>query len=148
MKICPNCDYQNREGYMFCEDCGEELSAVVSIPSKELVVISTAAAFALHIADVTEPVMLRPDVQTTLGRLDEERAHLPDIDLTPYGAYESGVSAIHAMIEHDEDGVQIMDMDSTNGTYVNDRRLPPNQAYILHTGDVIRFGRLEARIQF
>jgi pSer/pThr/pTyr-binding forkhead associated (FHA) protein len=40
-----------------------------------------------------------------------------------------------------------MDMGSTNGTYVNGRRLVPNQTYILRDGDEIRFSRLTAHIR-
>ena len=31
-EICPQCHHKNREGYMFCEDCGEELTQVISVP--------------------------------------------------------------------------------------------------------------------
>ena len=150
VKICPNCDYQNREGYMFCEDCGEDLAAVQSVQpgvggSPAPV---EAVVYSLRLADTGEPIPLKAEARTTLGRLDEERDFHPDVDLSPFGAVEKGVSAMHAAIDHDMESVQITDLRSTNGTYINDRWLNPNQAYILHSGDEIRLGRLVLRIQF
>ena len=150
MKICPNCDYQNREGYMFCEDCGEDLAAVESSQpgvSPALAPVKVVG-FSLRLADTGQPIPLTQESRITLGRLDEERGLHPDIDLTRFGAVEKGVSAMHAVIDHDFESVQITDIGSTNGTYINDRWLNPNQAYILHSGDEIRFGRLVTRIQF
>lgn len=146
MKICPNCGYDNREGYMFCEDCGEDLTQVESVAPGDVPVETTA--FSLQFDGFAEPVLLEPETRMTVGRLDEERDNYPDIDLNPYGAVEKGVSARHAVIEHDHGSVQITDVGSTNGTYINDRRLTPNQAYILHSGDEIRFAKLLARIRF
>ena len=148
VKICPNCDYQNREGYMFCEDCGEDLATVQSVQSESDAAPVEEIVFSLQLEGFSEPILLKPEARTTLGRLDKERGHYPDVDLTPFAAVEKGVSAMHAVIEHNPESVQITDVGSTNGTYVNDRWLNPNQAYILHSGDEIRFGRLVARIRF
>ena len=148
MKICPNCDYQNREGYMFCEDCGEDLAAVESSqPGVRPAPVETVI-FSLVLTDTAEAILLKPEAKNTLGRRDPDRDLFPDVDLTPFNAMEKGVSAMHAVIDHDSESVQITDMGSTNGTYINDRWLNPNQAYILHSGDEIRFGRLVARIRF
>ena len=148
MKICPNCAYENREGYMFCEDCGEDLATVESVQAESGAVPVEEVAFSLQLEGFDDPILLRREAQTTLGRVDKERGHYPDVDLTPFAAVEKGVSAMHAVIHHDFESVQITDKGSTNGTYINDRRLNSNQAYILHSGDEIRFGRLVARIRF
>jgi pSer/pThr/pTyr-binding forkhead associated (FHA) protein len=145
VKICPNCGYQNREGYMFCEDCGENLTQVESA-SSELPLIKPARGITLYITSSPEPVRVQERARTVLGRLDPQRRLYPDIDLTAYGGVENGVSGLHATIQHNIDGVQIMDMGSTNGTYVNGRKLAPRQYYILKDGDTIRLGKLEATI--
>jgi hypothetical protein len=129
MKICPNCSFENVEGYMFCEDCGEDITHVESKHAKPGFVIQ------LHRL-------------TTLGRYDEDRPQQPDIDLTMYNALEKGVSSLHASIEHSRDGVWLQDAGSTNGTYLNGRRLIANQNYIVRDGDEIRLGRLVTNIQF
>ena len=149
MKICPNCQYRNREGYMFCEDCGEDLTTVASTRS---VPVDTSnigeAVIMLRVAETTENVVLEPGRQTTLGRYDPQREQQPDIDFGPYGALENGVSNLHSMIEHSDSGVKIKDMGSTNGTYVNGRRLTPDNFYILQNGDELRLGKLQLVIHF
>lgn len=149
MKICPNCAYRNREGYMFCEDCGEDLTLVESIEPAPMQAATVAeATVVLRIHQTNKHLVLEPGKQTTLGRYDQHRERQPDLDLGPYNALELGVSNIHVMIEHSEAGVKIMDMGSTNGTYVNGRRLMPDNFYILQSGDEIRMGKLTAFIHF
>ncbi|MAS38217.1 MAG: hypothetical protein CL610_29745 [Anaerolineaceae bacterium] len=77
-----------------------------------------------------------------IGRIDPVTGHRPDIDLSSYGAYENGVSRRHASILKMKHGIYLMDEGSPNGTFLNDRRLPPNEPHALTYGDHIRIGRL------
>lgn len=52
-----------------------------------------------------------------------------------------GVSRHHAMIYAEPDGVSILDLHSTNGVYVNGKRLPENTKKSLCKEDVIHFAR-------
>ncbi|MEO0564900.1 MAG: FHA domain-containing protein, partial [Chloroflexota bacterium] len=61
---------------------------------------------------------------------------------------EKGVSRVHAVIEREEDTLTIMDMGSSNGTYLNGQRLAQNQPRVIRDGDEIRFGKLTTRIYF
>jgi len=54
------------------------------------------------------------------------------------------ISQVHAEILKGESGVSIRDLKSTNGTYVNGRRI---ELTTLHDGDTIRFGDIAAAIQ-
>lgn len=147
MKVCPTCRYPNREGYMFCEDCGEDLSLVESVhQSGEPPSQNRIAAIRLWLPEADDEVLLQLDSRNVVGRADVDRLRQPDIDLNLYQAYEHGVSTLHAVIEHTDEGVQIVDIGSTNGTWVNGRRLVPNQLYPLSDDDEIRFGRLVTRI--
>ena len=148
MKVCPHCRYQNREGYMFCEDCGEDLSQVESFyPGAYQAPAMVEPEISLQFQGKMLPVALQLQARTVLGRRDSDRSRQPDIDLLEHGALEMGVSGLHAAIQHTTDGVQIVDIGSTNGTYLNGRRLVPNQTYILRDGDEIRFSRLTAHIR-
>lgn len=148
VKICPHCRYQNREGYMFCEDCGEDLAQVESVrPGTYLAPAAVDPEISLQFQGRPHVLALQLQARTVLGRRDAERTRQPDIDLTEQGALEMGVSGLHAAIQHTADGVQLFDLGSTNGTYLNGRRLAFNQAYILRDGDEIRFGRLIANIR-
>ncbi len=65
------------------------------------------------------------------------------IDLVPFDAIQMGVSRRHALIHREEDGYYITDLNSTNGTRINGRRLLPNTPCRLSSGDIVRLGRFE-----
>lgn len=54
------------------------------------------------------------------------------------------ISQFHAKIEY-ADGYYIEDMNSTNGTFVNDEMLNYRERRVLHSGDVIRFADVKYR---
>jgi pSer/pThr/pTyr-binding forkhead associated (FHA) protein len=54
-------------------------------------------------------------------------------------------SAHHARIESQRDGVWILDLGSTNGTFVNGARLDGRRQ--LHEGDVVQIGDTELRFE-
>ena len=54
-------------------------------------------------------------------------------------------SARHARIESRGDGAWVQDLDSTNGTYVNGRRVAGAQK--LNAGDVLRVGETDLRVE-
>jgi pSer/pThr/pTyr-binding forkhead associated (FHA) protein len=83
-----------------------------------------------------------------LGRADSSSPRQPDIDLTPFGALEKGVSRMHAAIEKSDDVLTLVDMGSSNGTHLNGQRLRPDQPRVLRDGDEVRLGKLVAHIYF
>jgi len=50
------------------------------------------------------------------------------------------VSRRHAAIERDIEGFKIVDLSSSAGTFVNNKKLPPNTPYGLETGSRVSFG--------
>jgi pSer/pThr/pTyr-binding forkhead associated (FHA) protein len=50
------------------------------------------------------------------------------------------VSSRHAEIRPDGQGYSIVDLGSTNGTFVNEQRLTKNTPLLLHAGDMVRIG--------
>lgn len=53
------------------------------------------------------------------------------------------VSRKHCIIVIKDNRVLIQDLNSRNGTYVNDKRLPTDKAKLLNPGDEIRIGKLK-----
>lgn len=65
-----------------------------------------------------------------------------DIDLGPYGASSQGVSRKHARLSQAEGQWLLEDLNSLNGTFVNERKLISETPVPLKSGDVIRCGHL------
>jgi len=85
-----------------------------------------------------------------LGRADPVSNFYPDLDLTPYGGQEGGISRRHAAIVQDEENkaLYIEDLDSTNGTRINGFSLEPRRRYRLRDGDEIELGRIRIILRF
>ncbi len=81
-----------------------------------------------------------------IGRFDLAAQQSPDIDLSPYRAYQKGVSRRHAAIQFMGQQPQVVDLGGVNGTFLNGERLMPHQPYPLRTGDELRLGRLALRV--
>ena len=57
---------------------------------------------------------------------------------------DPSVSRVHARIYKGEDGcIEIRDLDSTNGTYINGEKMEPNEKRRVLRGDEVRFGNVE-----
>jgi pSer/pThr/pTyr-binding forkhead associated (FHA) protein len=82
----------------------------------------------------------------TLGRISEGQPIMPDIDLSPYQAYASGVSRLHAVVKRDNQRAVIMDLGSANGTYINGKRLTANVEQSLSHGDIVSLGKLKIQV--
>lgn len=80
--------------------------------------------------------------QITIGRHSANRGIDPDIDLT--GPPEDpGVSHLHAVLLAQPEGFwAVVDLDSSNGTTLNDNPdpIPPNTPHSLSTGDRVYLG--------
>jgi pSer/pThr/pTyr-binding forkhead associated (FHA) protein len=75
-------------------------------------------------------------VPTTIGRSDENVLVLDGDD------YASGH---HARVESGLDGTWVIDLGSTNGTYVNGERIEGRRR--LHVGDLLQVGDTELRFE-
>ncbi len=166
MKTCTYCAAVNREGVLFCEECGNPLMAgqpIVATTSRLTqedeaslrgrITWGTArferqSSIVVHVRDHPEPVQLLPKDEIIIGRSDEELSVKPDLDMAPFGGAEQGVSRRHAIIRRGEDTLTLVDLESTNGTHLNGQRLIPNQPRVLRDGDEIRMGRLVFHIFF
>jgi len=84
----------------------------------------------------------------TVGRVDRLTKEVPTINLTGIGGWENGISRMHVAIEYKDDRLMITDQDSTNGTYINGKRLTAHKPYPLSDGDVLRLGLLSMGVSF
>jgi hypothetical protein len=161
-KICPVCNRKNDLDAGFCIFCGASLEADLgrSVTTtrrmegeasnltqtmEEAFVNSLTVpdnGIAFYIMDYTTPVAVRDEKEFILGRKLTDIKSDKFVDLTPYGGYEYGVSHRHALIRQTTKGFEIIDLDSTNGTLVNKKRLFPNKPYPFMSGSQLRLGKL------
>lgn len=78
-----------------------------------------------------------------IGRSDNSSSYTPDIDLAIYSAQEKGVSRRHAVLVRYKGLIQVIDLDSVNGTFINGKRLSPQLPYNLNSGDRLSLANLD-----
>jgi len=164
MIICSNCQHSNVSGTLFCVECGAQLDGIETLTTQAITQDQIAdelkkkgprpeppsspinSWISLHLMDSGKILPLASRSEFTLGRLSEGQPIMPDIDLTPYQAYASGVSRLHVVVKREASRIIIMDLGSSNGTYLNGRRLNPHAEEILNHGDVIALGKLKIQV--
>jgi hypothetical protein len=167
-KFCPVCKYKNETGATVCAYCGSPLEdggdenptttknvemetnilphaiqelmrKPFEMPERGVAIYTTASEAPITISDNTQFILGRK----MTGEIDDSF-----VDLKPYGAYENGVSRRHAMIQRTSTGYEIMDLGSTNGTWLEKQRLIPNKAYPLNNISRIFLGRMQLIVIF
>src|SRR5262249_15855955 len=98
--------------------------------------------------NVLEPLIVYISQQAILGRRTGDETIQPRIDLTPYEAYSKGISRVHAVIRRTEQGLFLEDLGSSNGSWLNGRKLSPHVQVRLTSRDRIRLGNLSLDILF
>jgi hypothetical protein len=82
-----------------------------------------------------------------VGRSSDEGGN-PDVSLNQFTADQRGVSRRHMIIRRKGPLTYIADLGSTNGTYLNGRRLQRGEERILRDGDEIHLSHLLIRVHF
>jgi hypothetical protein len=167
MQTCPYCKKENPDTEAYCYACGHilprTLEEMYGATNKLEDVYETlepkrrwgTAYFdqrnrlQLIFRDGDDTLTLELSGELVLGRVhDEPGAESPDVDLTPYGAIEKGVSRRHLALARDHDTIVVTDLGSANSTYLNGQRLIPYEGRILRDNDELRLGHLIVRTAF
>jgi len=148
---CAVCGAELEPGSKFCSDCGALQAAAPAAPAAAPGAQPAAEAAAptppalgpcLAVVASGAEIPLPAKDEILIGREDPVSGIFPDIDLTPHGGEEGGVSRRHARIVVEGGTFYIVDQNSTNFTYVNRQRLAPDTRQQLKDGDDIRCGRV------
>lgn len=160
MIVCPNCKHQEADGSIFCSECGMQLiqygpgetqrfnsatSELAEIPAPETA-NQAPAWISLHLLDSGQILPISDRTEFTLGRISENQPIMPDIDLSSFKAFDNGVSRLHAVVRNSSGHVVIMDLGSSNGTYINGTRIVPNIEQPLRHGDIVALGKLKMQV--
>lgn len=162
---CPVCKHQEFVGALYCSECGARLVRAGAQPAPDTPrdrpgddititrpagmeghALAAGAIIGLRVVSSGQVISLVGRNNYTLGRLIATQAVVPDVDLNPFHAHDHGVSRLHAEIRLGPDGVDIVDLDSANGTLVNGRRLRPQEAVAVRNGDIIQLGSLSLQL--
>jgi serine/threonine protein kinase, bacterial len=140
MVFCGFCGGRIAADDVFCAHCGAK-QPLVGLGSSAA--LRTARATARLIVAGTTELDMSYHLQkedNLLGRSDPHSNIFPEVDLSKFDP-ETKVSRRHARIWRKGDQFLIEDLNSVNGTVINDAiRLAPRQPRVLESGDKLRLG--------
>ncbi len=161
MPNCPECDRFHPQGSSKCPNCGTQLDltisrsdiATIDIPLPPQITLTepvTALSNQGLVADFgTDSLQFPIANRVYLGRDIPPKEYTSFIDLDPFGALTKGVSRLHALIERTEDfAYQVMDLGSTNGTFVNGEQLVPLNYTVLEQDDKVVLGHFSIIVRY
>src|SRR5258708_4652566 len=158
-EVCPSCGAINPAGEAFCSNCGSMLGAAAATSAPVLAVscgpvaapVMPSAPTALNAKIIVESDNQEFDLSgkdnILIGREDAVSNIFPDVDLTPHGGEEGGVSRMHARIFVESGQYLLEDENSTNFTFLNRQKLAAKTPTQLHDDDEIKLGRVLLRFK-
>lgn len=138
-----NCKrYRNRNNDIYSPNGERKRKSPLAIGTTPLLWEENGCVRTIHLADAPRP---------HLRFSDKEEVDLSSLPIILGRGKEAGilrtnrqVSAKHARFSVENGQYAVTDCRSTNGTYVNNHRIPPFQPKVLARGDRLRFGEEEA----
>src|SRR5579864_2104669 len=156
-EVCPSCGAINPAGEAFCSNCGSMLGAAAATPAPAVssapvaAPVMPSAPAALNARLIVESDNQEFDLSgkdnVLIGREDAVSNIFPDVDLTPHGGEEGGVSRMHARIFVESGQYLLEDENSTNFTFLNRQKLAAKTPTLLHDDDEIKLGRVLLRFK-
>ena len=165
MITCPKCKFEHPNDVRICTRCGsldpatliidnhtfnldiKELQTVSDDSSKQSEFVLPNDLLSIKIGD--ERLVFPTDKRIVLGRGMRTGGSYHAVDLTRFGGQQAGVSRCHADIQRNGvNEVVLTDLGSTNGTFLNGKRLSAFQAVTLHSNCEIYLSKLRMVITF
>jgi len=164
-QVCPTCGSASPAGELFCSNCGSPLSgtaapvaatAAPAAAAPDYDQVPAAAPAATAAPALTARLIVEADNQEfdlsgkdniIIGREDAVSNIFPDVDLTPHGGEDGGVSRLHARIFVENGQYMLEDENSTNFTFLNRQKLTGKSPVVLHDNDEIKLGRVLLRFK-
>jgi pSer/pThr/pTyr-binding forkhead associated (FHA) protein len=143
--ICRHCGAPlNTESHLNATTRNTEIKINYSEKPEELQIdesIIPSDGISVYFEGTTKPVEIIKHPEFVIGRrvITTSEAFL---DLSDFDGFKMGLSRRHAMIKRKDSGYEIIDLSSTNGTWMNDERLVPYAAYRLTSGSRLRLSRI------
>lgn len=110
--------------------------------------VSEDKKIAIFILGMVERVSFEDKTHVVLGRFERHHKTAMQLDLSDYGAAERGVSREHCQLSLQDGQLTVMDLGSSNGTFVGGTKLEPHNMYAVKKGEELLLGRLPIQIIF
>jgi pSer/pThr/pTyr-binding forkhead associated (FHA) protein len=166
-KFCPCCHLINRQEETICQHCGQPLESAsgeylttakvqqetrffpkgLEEKLEKLSSEAPAKGIAIYLLNQTDPIEVRMDDEFIIGRSTGEKEE-GLVDLSPFRACDLGVSRRHLLVRRAVAGYSVIDLFSTNGTWVNELSLLPQHPFTVKSGSQIRLGKMRIFIAF
>ena len=165
MYVCWKCRHEHNDDLtLICTKCGavnpatskanktldvkpEGFSDRLNARLRSAGLLENKDLFTLEIGD--KQIYITFKTRLVIGRDFDEDETTEVVDLGFYNAHRAGVSRRHAALQRDEQGqVVLIDLGSTNGTYLNDNQLVSGVGHPLSDGDMVHAANLELVIRF
>ena len=104
------------------------------------------STLALNIISHDEVINIGERDEVTLGRIGAGQPIIPDIDLSPFKAYEFGVSRMHASLQVAKNLTTVTDLGSANGTRINGKKISAHTPHPIKYGDILTLGKFKIQI--
>ena len=166
VQVCPVCQYKNELEAVVCGQCGETLPDPFMDPGAKTKTTDMPAVspetlrvwsvdektipengIAFYIKGAREPAFVDARSEFVLGRKVGTTSE-GLLDLAPFGGYHLGLSRRHAVIRRIEQGYEVLDLGSVNGTWLNHERLVPHKSYTLASGSHLRIGNMQLFVAY
>ena len=144
---CPRCGAMVTTLSRYCNKCGATLNNIDLPPAPQEPQSvgkspSQAPAGARFVLEVGVEIAFPPKTELIVGRADAHSDEYPDIDLGPHDGAARGVSRLHARLYQRGEVWVLEDAGSTNGTFLNGRRVGSGEETVLRDNDRVRCGQL------
>ena len=165
-KVCKACGKSNEPSAATCAYCNTPFMVMTlsqqttshvppAEPNKQFTperVVQLTGLYAdllvFQIASFEQPVLVKVSSnEVSIGRYSPGEKP-PTVDLTPFNGSLMGVSRQHAVITKDDTGYKVKDLSSTNGTWLNEKKLTPQEPHVLQSGDILRLGQINTSVYF
>lgn len=157
--VCAKCQHPMRPGELACSTCGHPLQSTgkteklpTATPERSVEVHRQTALLGetsviLEIGN--ESLKLPIGNALVLGRHSEGPATTqPDIDLSRFASRELGISRRHIEIRRIGPVFMVIDLRSSNGTWINGSRVVAGTRRLLRDGDDLQLAELKIKVHF
>lgn len=132
IRICNNCGFHNAVANLECEMCGFDISFCIPV-DKDEVKEQEKIIQKYFLQSIDGEIKIPIGEETLIGR---------DGVFAEYFEKSKYISRYHAKLYFDGNDISLMDA-STNGTFVNGKRLEKMKKMVLQKGDKITFADMD-----